>query len=373
MKKIYSAAVIAAMAMLASCGDSNSGSDSPKDDGSAEVTITTSVQTRADVTNDFADNDVMNVYGKAYNSVSSDDKFSRVKAELRNGVWAISPAMRLKENELVFVYAAAPYNEAATNPAAFPVDIAKQQDILYSGSGVGANFSSPSVKLTMKHALAMVSLNIAGTDGANLSSISISGEKVYSKATLNIENGKFTGTSTDQYTMPTAAKISPNGWKSQLPRMWVVPFSSKESDVQLTAVIDGKTYTVLFPEVEMKNGTHYIFRLMFGQNGLEFDPSKTEVISLNDAADNEFGNAEAHGIMRFTVNAAKWQIPVFEGHGVFGRVKAGNNSFSYKPSEMQSVTLTPGTPTAVNIETWNANTVEIESISGITEIDFTQF
>lgn len=79
--------------------------------------------------------------------------------------------------------------------------------------------------------------------------------------------------------------VANGGFKNDIPGLWTLPFNTKAGVVTLTAVIDGKTFQVNVPEVEVKQGWQYIFRLALTNSGLEFDPSKTETLSLNVTTD----------------------------------------------------------------------------------------
>ena len=64
-----------------------------------------------------------------------------------------------------------------------------------------------------------------------------------------------------------------------------MPFSTKGGEAYLTATIDGKPYKAIFPEVEMKSGFQYIFRMVLTDYGLEFIPNQTQTISLSVETD----------------------------------------------------------------------------------------
>ena len=85
--------------------------------------------------------------------------------------------------------------------------------------------------------------------------------------------------------MSVSKTVDNKGWTDDLPQMWVIPFSTKGKPATLTAVIDGKTYVVGFPEVEMRTGFQYKFRLVLTDTGLVFVPAMTEEVSLNAEGD----------------------------------------------------------------------------------------
>lgn len=373
MKLKYIAMLLACGVMSQACKDSNNNEpNGGNDEGSVAVTIETQILTKATVNTEFKNGDAMNVFAKAYNSAASDDKFPAMKATRGGSAWTLTPALKVKNGELAFLYAVSPYSADYKNPAAIPVNIADQVDLLYSGAGVPVNYQNTTARMTMNHAFALVSLNIAGSLEANLQSISITGEGFYTGGTFDAEKGKFKGTSKTQFSMPVSARITGSGWATDFPQMWVIPFNTKQNAATLTAVIDGKTYMVDFPEVEMKNGTQYIFRMTFSNYGLEFIPSKTEVIPLNTTTD-EMGELENYGDLRFIVNAAEWTLPAMWGQGVFGRYNAAGTTGTYNVEERQVVKLPAGSNSVVGIETWNSNGFELESLEGVSEIDLTNY
>lgn len=372
MKLKYIAFALIGAQLFAACKDSK-GSDQPNtDDGSVEVSIETEILTKATVNTEFKSGDAMNIFAKAYNSASSEDKFPAMKAEHDGTGWKLTPSLRLKSGELAFLYAVSPYNSAYTNPAALPVKVSDQIDLLYSGSGVAVNYQNTKAKLKMNHAFALVSFNIVGSSEATLQSLSITGDNVYTSATFDVEKGKFKGTGKDQFTLSTSAQITSSGWSTGFPQMWMIPFSTKESTATLTAVINGKTYMVDFPEIEMKNGTQYIFRMTFSNYGLEFIPSETQTIPLNATTD-EIEELENYGDLKFTVTSGEFTLPLINGQGVFGRYSAGGTTGTYRAEETQTVKLNAGAANVVGIETWNSTGFELESLEGVTEIDLSNY
>ena len=167
------------MLLMVACSESKDGTEPSADPNSVKVEISTEVITQANVTTELVQGDKMNVYAKTYNSVESPDLVSNVMATRNGTEWEISPEIRLVKGGKVFLYAVAPYDAAYTNPAAIPVDLSKQLDLLYSGAYVPATFNTHSVKLNMKHALTLASFNILKQNysgAGKLTSLTVAGD-----------------------------------------------------------------------------------------------------------------------------------------------------------------------------------------------------
>ena len=102
----------------------------------------------------------------------------------------------------------------------------------------------------------------------------------------------------------------------------MIPFSTKVQKASLTAVIDGKSYTIDIPEVEMKAGFQFIFRLTLTDLGLEFVPNLTEQRSLNVTTDS-VDPLEGYGVLAFSISGDRWAQPAFTGDNVFGSLNWG--------------------------------------------------
>lgn len=162
MKKIYENCVLGAVVLLTAmtvtaCGggkeDNPDGPGPAPDDKSVAVGITTEVITKAPVVLEFDDGDAMNVWAKTYGRIDAPDIVDNVKASRASGKWTLAPEVRIQQGQNAFLYAVAPFSSANTDPAAIPVNITDQVDLLYSGEYVPASFTTHNVKLNMKHAL----------------------------------------------------------------------------------------------------------------------------------------------------------------------------------------------------------------------------
>lgn len=377
-KKLYIAIAGISMTIgagLTSCSDSKNdngggGSGTDPKDGVA-ITLQADLMLKSSPTLEFKDADEMNVYAKATRDITGKDLVSGVKAIKKGDKWELTPEVRITEGQNAYIFAAAPYDPSYTNPQEIPVDMAKQVDLLYSGAVVAASYTSHNPKVTMKHALSLVTLNISSegyTGNGQLSSVAINGDGVFTKGKMDVSTGKITGTSKDPVTVNVSATVQKGGWKTGHPNVWVIPFNTKTSEANLTVTIDGKTYVLAFPEVEMTTGFQYIFHLALTNYGLEFIPGATQSIRLN-MVDEGVASPEGHGIVTMTMTSSAFTAPYFTGDDVFGNISWDGGSKSYSPG----ANVTVPANSKVVVETWNSTGFEIRSLEGVESIDLSQY
>ncbi len=340
------------------------------------VKITTDIQTRADVIKAFSKGDEMNVFAKTFNKPDAADFRSEIKGSYNGTQWITEPEITLKEGERTFIYTYAPYESSISNLvnlSAIPINITKQADILYSGSAVPVSHTTFQAKLTMKHALALFTINIIKqgyTREGKLENIKLVGEQVYTTGTMNIETGKIIGNQIGNLSIETSQTIVDNGWENNLPRLWCIPFSTKLKDAKVKALIDGKEFQAKLPEIEMKSGFQYIFRMVLTDYGLAFIPDQTETISLNQDEDSaeELYN---YGVLQIKHHATAFTAPRFEGDNVFGNISWGDNTTeSYYAGTQHE--YSNGKWECV-FETWNSTGFELSNIVGIETINISSY
>ena len=74
---------------------------------------------------------------------------------------------------------------------------------------------------------------------------------------MDISTGKIAGNNKGNIVIESDKQLLESGWTEDLPKIWVIPFSTKAKNVNLKATIDGKDYVTSCPEVEMKSGFQY--------------------------------------------------------------------------------------------------------------------
>lgn len=374
-KNLIYIAGLALPLLMQSCSDDepkNGGGES--DSNQVEVIITTQVETKVTVVTALDDGDEMNVYTKEYGDLAAPDLEEDVKATNTGGSWTLVPSVRIGEGGRAFIYAVSPYSADNTDPSAINVDISRQEDVLYSGSFVPVTYTTHTAQLNMKHALMLLTFNILkqGYTGKGvLQHLSVSGEQVYTSGTMNVSTGKIAGMGKDEFVYSTEKVMLNEGWTDDLPRYWVIPFSTQGQEARLTAVVDGKSYEVKFPELEMKGGFQYIFRMVMTANGLQFIPGQLETVSLN-LNDDHPESLEGYGVLTLTHTCTDFVLPELVGDNVFGMVNWGDGSLGgYEVGGQHSYTA-GGSKTTV-IESWNSTGFELSTLNGIDVIDLSEY
>lgn len=377
MKKIYSNILVSmALAVLVSCGDSKKDEPTPDPapgDSGVELSISTAkIDTKAAVL-EYGSGSTMNVFPKTYNSPDAPNITEGVKGSFDGMKWTLSPAVYIPENmKNTYVYAVSPYDASYTDVEKIPVDLDKQVDLMYSGAAVPASRNTPVVNLVMNHALSLLSFNIVGVNysgAGKLTSLSINGANVYRTATMDASRGKITLGEIGEVKGSFDRKVETGGWATDIPGLWTLPFNTKQGAVTLTAVIDGKTYEAVLPEVEVKQGWQYIFRLALTNSGLEFDPSKTETLSLNVITDEKQEFA-GYGKIVITASGSQVHAPVVEGSAVFGTLASPSEHVSYTENRTFSG-LNSGDN--VTVEVWNSDGFNFTTLEGVGAIDISGY
>ena len=171
--------------------------------------------------------------------------------------------------------------------------------------------------------------------------------------------------------MSVSKRINADGWENDLPRMWQIPFSTKGEETYLTATIDGKSYKVIFPEVEMKSGFQYVFRMILTDYGLEFIPDQTQTISLNIESD-QLEQLEGYGVLHITHSADSIVVPELLGDNIFGTVRWGDELVStYRTGEKHSYSKKGSK--VLSVETWNSKGFKLKNLNGVEVVDISQY
>ena len=364
--------IMALLAPLFLYGCSGGGDDevTVPEEPKANLSITTTIQTRAVVTS-FASGDKMNVFVKTGSAASASDYKSGVSASYNGSAWALSPSVELQGD--AYVFAAYPYS-ASADAQSMAVSVSPQTDYLYSGSGVKVSGSSPAASLTMKHALPMIAFNIAKGSYAGdgkLTGIEVSGDALYKSGTMNVSNGSITGTEKGSYSLAASKVIAKDGWAEDFPQMFCLPFESDGSKITVTLKVDGNELKTVLPKQSVTAGMKYLFRMVLTQDGVMALADQTEVISLNKDTDQMTGgDVNELGILYV---GSKAVLPILTGSGsVSGTVTWGDGSQeAYAAS--QSHTYSKEGEYRVEVQTLGATVVEFKDLETVSEIDLSGF
>ncbi len=353
---------------LAACGEK----DAPEIKIS-ELSFTTTVHTRAlpNVLTELKDGSQMNIFVTFSNNSSL---VSMKKAMLNNDLWKAVPSIELQEGISASFQAVYPYSDSNTSASAIPVEVKNQIDYLYSGSNVSVSRNNPTAQVTMKHAMAVFAFNIDknGYSGSgNLQEVKLSGSGLYTEGNMNITTGVITGTVRGEITKSCNQTLKAGGFASNIPAMFVIPSTSTGDNFLLTIKVDGKEYTATLPKQSVSGGTKYLFRMALTERELVVFPELTDVVSLNADVD-EMPEREL-STLQVTHTNKKITAPVISGSdGLFGKIYWGDGqSEDYKSKA--SHTYTKEKLHTIAIESWGAQEVTMETLSGVTEIDLSKF
>ncbi len=347
---------------LVACSDEENG----KDPVGNKLGIIASVETRA-VTTAFKNGDKMSIFVKQESNLSSENYVEPVVGGYENANWVLTPQVDL--NADAFVFALFP-SMSQVNPAAVPIHVNTQTDYLYSGSGVKVNSDAPNATLVMKHALPMIAFNIAksGYEGeGKLSSIQIDGEEVYTEGTLDISTGAISMAQNGTYEIETDLTISRDGWTTDLPQMFCLPFSSYQGHIHLACVIDGEKYETVLPDVDVQSSMKYLFRLRLEATGLAIS-DEVEVISLNKDSDV----MPITYMLRIGYKGVEAVLPKLEGENVSGLVDWGDGTTDTYSYPFIHTYNTEG-EYRVDVTSNGASSVEFGKLDDIEYIDISGF
>lgn len=367
---------------LSACSDNNvpkdlSGENGNNNPDKETITISTEINSRTVIT-EFKNEDKMNVFIKEYNTLGSNDFISdKVIAKYNQNAWSTDPEVIINTDETAFIYSFFPYNKEITSPLNVPVDANTQTDYLYSGKGVMVSTQNSNAKLTLSHAMSLLSFNIIKSNYKGegiLENIIIGGDKFKVAGTLNIETGIITPIDEGIITITPKTIITENGWNSKLPETYTLPFESTGLNTKVTFVIDGKEYNLSLPKIKIERGMKYIFRIGLSENNLVLFESETTIVPLQKN-DDDISNINGVSVVKFNFKGKSLVLPDINGETMIpGIVKWGDESVNdiYSLSKSHNYENKDKTYN-IEIENWNALNIKFKNIKGISEIDLSKF
>ncbi len=357
--------LLAAPMLAAACSD-----DIPTPQP-VEVSFTTEVHTRANVINTLDEATQLSVFYTLRSPESSTTSTLQTTFSREGTTWKASQGLYLKFQESLSLQACYPAVSNAT-PNSVPVSLAQQQDVLYSGSAVSLTHDKPTAHLTMNHALCIFSFNLMRAEQASATEIrSISLLSIPSQGSLDLSTGEIVTSHTGDFTLNVSKTLDTQGWKSDLPGMFVLPCTPTKA--QLSIQTDKGKFSCRIPDDTYAGGNQYIFHLAVSDNGLTLFKEQTQVVSLNQRDDQL--SAEGYGVLRLGVKPTdnSFTIPTFTAPSTLsGLILWGDNSqqeFSAGASHIYG----SNDPVSVTIETWGAESVTLPNLTGIQSIDLTDF
>ena len=188
---------------------------------------------------------------------------------------------------------------------------------------------------------------------------------------MDINTGSISGSTKGEYAKSFNETLQAGGFTTNIPAMFVIPSTSNGSNYQITIKVDGKEYTATLPKQSVSGGTKYLFRMALTERELVVFPEMTDVVSLNANTD-DMPEREL-STLQVTHTNKKMATPVVGGSdGMFGKIYWGDGQSEDYKSKASHTYAEQGTHT-IAIESWGAQDVTIESLSGVTEIDLSKF
>ncbi|MGM9798596.1 MAG: fimbrillin family protein [Parabacteroides sp.] len=170
-------------------------------------------------------------------------------------------------NELCSIHAYYPYDENVTDITAIPVTTDGQTDYMYTNNDIKVNTDNNSASLSMKHALAAITLNIVkGTyEGTGLvTKLSLNGSGMAKRAKLNAETGELYDFEGENEVITQNINLTMDG-AGQSVHTLIIP-NDMISNIKISLCVDGNEYYVVAPGAEFEQATRYEYTLTVDQD-----------------------------------------------------------------------------------------------------------
>ena len=370
MKKLHNILFLLFMLLMAAC--------SKEDEGPAptRITFTTDIQTRAtgvSVMSNFKDGDAMHIFRSSSNS-DANDRLVTYRATYNNSTWAVSPIATIRGKEKFYFFATYPASKStsAIDPLAIPIDVTAQTDYLYSGSGVMATESQPTVAFQMHHAMAVIAFNIQSYVGGKLTAIKIGNDKFPSKGELRVTNGRTTPTAYGAYTKNFDLSLTSTGWTSNHPAIFAIPHQIGVEGLPVELTIDGQVYTVNIPAMQLLQAYKYVIYIVRTAQGVTLQADKTEAIHLMDTTQEIADISYGHISIRH--NQSVFTMPTISGSQHYGIIYWGDGSQNDYPATTPHTYSSAGSY-EVGIDLWNVESAKVTfpNLEGLEEINLSKF
>lgn len=359
--------VLLLAAGISSCS-SSSGDGAPK---TVDVTFTTEILHRSAVTEiltQFNNGDRLTLFHSASNAVSSGE-VSVGAAGYTDGVWHPVPAVQLAPQEKRYIFAIYPYDAAATDPTAFPVTVASQQDYMFSGTGLGVTYEAPTATLRMRHAMAILSFDIRSYAGGTLQSIAVDSKEFPIEGTLRA-TGALSVTKTGAYTKTMSVPLSQQGFTADQPGMFIIPHKTADAGLEVTLKISDKEYKVTLPPSTFTAAKKYVASLAHTDQGVILLSDQLDIIAFNEQTEAEA--PAPYSMLSMKINGQSSLAPVIFGASPYGYIYWGDGQQEPYTEGAAHGYERSGSYT-VKLDLWNASKATLPSLEGVEEVDFSKF
>ncbi len=372
MKKLQYMLLVLPVLLTVAC--SSSGDEGP---APTAITFTTEVQTRAaggSVMTDFKSGDGMLIFRSGSNSIESGN-LTTYAASYSGSSWQVSPVATVSGEEKPYFFAVYPRVDAsgdAVNPAAVPVRVADQVDVLYSGQGEPATESNPTVAFKMHHAMAIIAFNIQSYVVGTLKRIKVGNDRFPAAGTLRVTRGNITTTEYGAFEKSFNQPLTTTGWTKDHPAMFVIPHTIGAEGMPVELTIDDRTYTFTIPSMRLTLANKYIYYVMVTPQGTSLLEDKTETIDL--MGETQPLPEVSYGHISLLYQGSELTVPTITGTGLYGMVHWGNGEQTAYKEELKYTYPMAGNYT-VGFDLWNVEDARVtySNLDGLKEIDFSKF
>lgn len=304
---------------------------------------------------------------------------SFLTASFKKGNWELSRSVSLDQGP-AYVFAAFPYDEYLDQDGKVHVQVpCEETDYLYAGSGNKATETNPTVNLTFKRALTLISFNLkrGNYQGKGvISNLDFIAWGMNSQGILNVMTGEIeelSGSWCDAGFRDL--QLSDNGWETKkMPSCAIFPCEKSDwSTCRFEFTIDGREYTVLTPDnMVYEPGKHYIFTLEIGSISnlkVETEDWVTNEYNLGTAFSTPM---EFSYVKEVTADNLTITVPtVPEQKNMIVHFGDKSEVEPYKPNMMHTYAA-PGTYLITIQMNEEVEYVEFKDLSQIKNIDFRQ-
>ncbi len=284
---------------ISSCADK---SETPEDSTKVPMSIqvTNELTTRAPIYDASLPNNasigvtlVNDSNENAYDNVGT---YANNEWTLSGSSWSTAPVPMLSgtEGKAVAYY---PYDADCDDYEAIPVESATQTDYMYSGWSNVVNNADPQANFVMKHALALVRINLkiaANYTGDSVASeVSISSNSFMAAADLDAVTGVLdnkTGAGAEH--TKTGLNLTLNTAGTNVDFL-VIPADGALQPITCEATIGGKNYTAQFTPSTLAQGKIHTYTLTLSPVAMQLASVSVTTWTTGDTGEAEFSPAAA--------------------------------------------------------------------------------
>lgn len=279
-------------------------------------------QTRSGIITQFASEDKIGLFltsGELGNNYEDIDVASNLPASFTGKDWSIKTPVELSDKKAT-MYSYYPYSELVTDGTKIPIEIASQTDYLFGTKAV-AQRTAPEANITMKHALALVSVKVLKNDYEGLGKLSrFTIDGIKTEGFMNISDGSVIaeGNAVSFSHDCDITLDDDNPLKTSIISFPLVV--SETSGVQFKVNIDGLNYSFDVPVSHIwKQGFEYIYTLNLHKEAQQPTPDDVkldvEYWSKFGKEDNIVVGENSTSMLRITTNYQSFGKTVVRNEG----------------------------------------------------------